>query len=176
MKTPEQDRLLDDVLRNESYVAFRAELYRKSLVGFRRQRWVKSRNQLLAVAACVPVILGLYLLSTPRTATRTNAQSAVATIRSAPLSKDQIIKTAGLTATLVATASGDLQPAVQPARVEFVRTGDRLESFVTISDEQLLDLFPGRPIALVSRGLGTKTLVFLDGDDQSRFFGSPQMQ
>jgi len=176
MKTPEQDRLLDDVLRNESYVAFRAELYRKSLAEFRRQRWFKTRNQLLAIAACVPVILGLYLLSTLRTATTTKAQPAFATIRSTPLSKDRIIKTAGLTATLVTTTSADLQLTFQPARIEFVRTGDRLESFATISDEQLLDLFPGRPIALVTRGPGTKTLVFLDSEDPSRFFDLPQMQ
>jgi hypothetical protein len=29
MKTPEQDRLLNDVLKNESYLAFRAELRQK---------------------------------------------------------------------------------------------------------------------------------------------------
>ena len=79
MKTPEQDRLLDDVLRNESYVAFRAELHQKSLAEFRRQRWVKTRNQLPALAACVPVILGLYLLLTTRTGTTTKAQPVVAT-------------------------------------------------------------------------------------------------
>jgi len=97
MKTPEQDRLLDDVLRNESYVAFRAELYRKSLVEFPPPRWVKSRNQLLAIAACVPVILGLYLLSTPRTATTTEAQPASRhdPFRRPPFKKIELSKTAG---------------------------------------------------------------------------------
>jgi len=63
-----------------------------------------------------------------------------------------------------------------PARIEVVRTSLPLESVATISDEQLLDLFPGRPIALVSRKPGTKTLVFLDRDDQARFFGPTQLQ
>src|SRR5262245_55666579 len=116
MKTPEQDRLLDDVLRNESYVAFRAELHQKSLVEFRHQRWVKTRNQLLALAACIPVILGLYLLLTQRTATTTKGQPVVATIRSKPLSKDQIITTARITATLVTTIPQDLRLTFQPAR------------------------------------------------------------
>src|SRR5678816_1459799 len=93
MKTPERDRLLDDVLRNESYVAFRAELYEKSLAEFRRQRWVKTRNRFLALAACVPVILSLYLLLAPRTVPTPKPQAAVATIRSKPFSKDQILST-----------------------------------------------------------------------------------
>ena len=177
MKTPEQDRLLDDVLRNESYVAFRAELHQKSLAEFRRQRWVKTRNQLLAVAACVAAILGLYLLLTPRPATTaTEAQPVVATIRSKPLSKDQIITTGRLAATLVTTMPQDLRLTFQPASIEVVRTGDRLEPVATISDEQLLDFFQGRPIALITRGPGTKTLVFLDSDDQARFFGPTQLQ
>jgi len=176
MKTPEQDRLLDDVLRNESYVAFRAELYQKSLAEFRRQRWVNTRNRFLALAACVPVILSLYLLLAPRTVTTPKPQAVVATIRSKSLSKDQIISTGRQMATLVTTVPQDLQLTLTPARIEVVRTSLQLESVATISDEQLLDLFPGHPIALVSRSPGTKTLVFLDRDDQARFFGPTQLQ
>ena len=176
MKTPEQDRLLDDVLRNESYVAFRAELHQKSLAEFRRQRWVKTRSRFLALAACVPVILCLYLFLTPRPVTTPKPQAVVATIRSKPLLKDQIITTARLTATLVATIPQDLQLTFPADRIEIVRTGLQLESFATISDEQLLDLFPGRPIALVTRGPGTKMLVFLDINDQTRFFVPTRLQ
>jgi hypothetical protein len=163
MKTPEQDRLLSDVLRNESYVAFRAELHQKSLAEFRRQRWVQRRSRFLALAACVPVLLGLYLFLTPRAVNRSEPQAVVATIRSRPLSKDQIITTARLAGTLVTTIPQDLRLTLPLATIEVVRTGIQLESVATISDEQLLDLFPGRPIALVTRQSGTKMLVFLDG-------------
>jgi hypothetical protein len=69
-----------------------------------------------------------------------------------------------------------LRLTFQPVRIEVVRTGDRLESVATISDEQLLDFFQGHPIALITRGPGTKTLVFLDIDDQARFFGPTQLE
>jgi len=103
-------------------------------------------------------------------------QAVVATIRSKSLSKDQIISTGRQMATLVTTVPQDLQLTLTPARIEVVRTSLQLESVATISDEQLLDLFPGHPIALVSRRPGTKTLVFLDRDDQARFFGPTQLQ
>jgi hypothetical protein len=176
MKTPEQDRLLDDVLRNEGYMAFRAELYQRSLAEFSRQRWLKTRNQLLALAACVPVVLCLYLLSTPRPVTTTKAQAVAAIVRSMPLAKDQIVATARLAVTLVKTMPQDLQLSFKPDRIEVVHTSDRLDSVATISDEQLLALFQGHPIALVTPRSGTKAFVFLDIDDQMRFFGPTQRQ
>jgi len=175
MKTPEQDRLLDDVLRNGKLRCFFAR-------SFTERAWLNSAANGGSIAESTPGHRrlrarhpGPVSFINPRTsATTTEAQPAFATIRSTPLSKDRIIKTAALTSNVVTTTSADLQLTFQPTRIEFVRTGDRLESFATNLRRTVCWIsFPGRPIALVSRGPGPKRWSSLDSDDQSRFFRSP---
>ena len=79
-------------------------------------------------------------------------------VRSIPLKPDQIVTTANNSPNVVLVQSRNIE--VMSANFEVVRTIGELPPDV-LTDEQLLDLFKGRAVALVDLGSGKK-LVFLD--------------
>jgi len=158
MKTPEQERLLRDVLNeDETYGAFRAQLRQTMLTEVRRQARSRREKQLLAMAACLAVALPLLWLLQPRNSNDT-PPAGVAIVRSSPLKPEQIVTTANHSPNVVWVLSRNTE--VMSANFEAVRTVGELPPDV-LTDEQLLDLFKGRAVALVNLATGKK-LVFLD--------------
>ena len=62
MPSSDEQRLLNDVLRNADYAEFRAEVYEMSVAEFKAGRQPPIRALLLAVA-CVAFVVGIILLS-----------------------------------------------------------------------------------------------------------------
>lgn len=162
MKTPEQERLLNDVLHGESYTGFRTEVCETMLAELRRQRRARRMRQMLALAACILLALALHwLVQLPDRVPPSYA--GVPIVRSVPLRPDQLVTTVGHGQPFAVIQSRDIQLAA--VQMEIVRTVAELPAN-TLTDEQLLDLFKGRPVALVSLDTG-KRLLLLDEDLES---------
>lgn len=157
MKTPEQERLLSDVLHDQTYLDFRAQLRQTMLGELRRQRRARRSKQLLALAACLALVLGVQRILTFNH--QTNVQpTRIAVVRSVPLKPGQIVTTGLHASALAMVQSHDLE--LSSVRFGIVETRAVLPTD-TLTDEQLLDLFKGRAVALVSSSRG-KQLLFLD--------------
>jgi hypothetical protein len=157
MKTPERERLLADVLHDQTYLDFRAQLRQTMLGELRRQRRAPRAKQLLALAACVALVFGVQWILTFRHPANVQP-TRIAVIRSVPLKSGQIVTTAGHASSFAMVQSHDLE--LSSVRFGIVETRAVLPAD-TLSDEQLLDLFKGRAVALVSSSRG-KQLLFLD--------------
>lgn len=163
MKTPEQERLLRDVLNeDEGYAALRAQLRQKMLAEVRRRRWSRRAKPVLALAACVAVALTLLWLVQPRDSNPRQGMGAP-TVRSVPLKPEQIVTTAKHNPNVVMVQSRTVE--VLSARLDVVRTIGEFRAD-SLTDEELLDLFKGRAVALVNLSTGKK-LVFLDEEAQA---------
>jgi hypothetical protein len=164
MKTPEKEQLLNDLLRNEDYAAFRKDLLDHMLDKLRRQRAAGRYYRLLALAACLPIAAVIYLLLAPHTPPVNRPSSAVAVVRTVPLTSGQIVTTHGLITSL---------PTAQP-RMRVVSTTKANISIVTtvsqpmeeLTDRQLLALFKDQPIALVTLSPNERRLVFPNEAEQ----------
>jgi hypothetical protein len=155
MKT-EQEGLLGDVLHDESYARFRSQLREtmlKSVRARRRRRWAKP---LLALAACVAMVLTANSLLQTR-APRVAPASNVVTVRSVPLRPEQIVTTANAVRNIAVVHSRAPESLAMVSTIALPVEG--------LSDEELLALFKGRAVALVGAG-PERRLVFLD-DDQT---------
>jgi len=164
MKTTEKDRLLKDVLNDESYAAFRAGLFDGMLVELRRQRAARRRRSLLALAACVPIAFALYLLLPPRTPSSGHSQS-VSIVHTAPLTADQIVRTSVMNSPATITQPRTLLVTTVPTNIEILHSSG--QSLETVSDQQLLALFSGQPVALVTVGPGERRLVLPHAEEQA---------
>jgi hypothetical protein len=161
MKTPDQERLLRDVLNeDETYKTFRAELRETMLVAVRQRHRSRYARPLLALAACVVVALSFVRLVQTRDG-QPHPPAAVAIVRSVPLRPSQIVTT-GQSHALEMVQSRQIE--LISANFEVVRTLGEL-SADRLTDEQLLQLFHGRAVALISLTAGKK-LVFLDEGPQ----------
>jgi len=164
MKTTEKDRLLKDVLNDESYAAFRAGLFDGMLVELRRQRAARKRRFVLALAACVPLGLTLYLLLSPRTASVDHSPS-VTIVHTVPLGANQLVRTTAMNSPTTITEPHVLLVSTRATDTEILHSSG--QSTEMVSDQQLLDLFKGQPVALVTVGPGERRLVLLHADKQT---------
>jgi hypothetical protein len=166
MKTTEKDRLLKDVLHDENYAAFRAGLLDDTLAELRRQRAARSRRRLLALAACLPIAAGLYSLLAPSTPPVSHPASTVAVVRTVPLAGDQIVTTATVTPPATTAQAKVVFVTTAAANMEIAQTAGQAMQMLT--DQQLLDLFKGQPVALVTISPGERRLVLLNEGEQPR--------
>ncbi|SRR5258705_8720020 len=155
MKT--RELLLADVLHDQSYLDFRAQLRQTMLRELRRQRRRQRSRQLLALAACIALAFGVLWVVFFRDQTSVRP-TRIATVRSVPLKPEQIVTTAGHASALAMVESRTLE--LNSIRFGIVETRVTLPAD-TLTDEQLLDLFKGRAVALVNSSKG-KQLLFLD--------------
>lgn len=156
MKTPDQERLLADVLLDESHQAFRAELRQTMLAEVRRVRRYRRMKPLLALAACVPLAFAVHWLLQGHAPQTVPAGGGIASVRSMPLRPDQIVTTAEATRNYAVVSSRPAEPDLAiVSTVTLPNTG--------LTDEQLLELVRDRAVALVSLESGKK-LVFLDDE------------
>ena len=91
---------------------------------------------------------------------RRSEPSTYEIIRSQPLKPAQLVQTTPGTATIVTSS---------PANVPVVATIADAHLFREISDQQLLVLLVGRPVALIRRTPEEAELLFLDSADQNGF-------
>jgi hypothetical protein len=166
MKTTEKDRLLNDVLHDEGYAAFRAGLFDDTLAELRRQRATRRGRRLLALAACLPIAAGLYYLLAPPTPQAIQPLSTGAVVRTVPLGRDQIVATAPMTPPPTMAQTKVVFVTTADANIEVVQTTGQAIQMLT--DQQLLDLFHGQPVALVTISPGERRLVLLNGGEQPR--------
>jgi hypothetical protein len=156
MKRSEKVRLLTDVLKDETYLAFRGELYGALAGDLRRQRQLRSIRKWFAVAACVPVLFAAYLFLNRHAPDGSPHTSDLAVVRTMPFNPGSIVVTANAhgqpaflpTELVVSTKAGELQVIRSPKGVT-----------ETLTDEQLLDLFKGQPVALVQVGPNERRLI-----------------
>jgi hypothetical protein len=162
MKTPDHVPLLHDVLHNDpGYAAFRAEVRTTMLAEVRRRRAFRRARPFLMMAACLTLAVTLLgLFQTRHTGAPESASSLM--VRSVPLRPEQIVRTAGHTPNMVTVRSGEIE--LMTASLDVVRTVGDLPA-AALTDEQLLELFKGRAVALVTLTTGKK-LVFLDQESQ----------
>jgi hypothetical protein len=165
MKTTKKEKLLNDVLHDEGYAAFRAGLFDDTLAELRRHRAARSRRRLLALAACLPIAAGLYALLAPPPPPASHPISTVALVRTVPLAENQIVTTAATMRTTPTTAQAKVVfVTTAAANIEIVQTAG--ESMQMLTDQQLLDLFRGQPVALVTINPGERRLVLLNDGEQ----------
>ena len=166
MKT-HREQLLGELIAHEDYAAFRARLLEHGLGEVRRRRRIRRAGQILALAAGVVVMAGLSLV-TLRKPGPEPVERTCEIVRSIPLQHEQIVISKGLAAGRVNTALG----ASSEAGAEIVRTDSESQEPDLISDQQLLTLFQGHPVALLRQGMGAKQLRFLDPNDEAVFLGN----
>jgi hypothetical protein len=166
MKTP-REQLLAELIAHEDYAAFRARLLEHGLGEVRRRRRIPRAGQFLALAAGVVAIAGLSLVTLRKPGPEPGERTCEI-VRSIALRHDQIVITKGLAAERVNTALG----ASYEAGAEIVRTDPESRGPDRISDQQLLALFQGHPLALLSQGMSAKQLRFLDPNDEAVFLGN----
>jgi len=164
MKTTEKDRLLKDVLNDESYAAFRAGLFDGMQVELRRQRAARKRRFLLALAACVALGFTLYLFLSPGTPSSDHAPG-VTMVHTVPLAANQVVRTAAMSSPATITQPHVLLVTTTATNIEILHSSG--QSLEIVSDQQLLDLFKGQPVALVTVGPGERRLVLLHADKQT---------
>jgi len=162
MKTP-KERLMNDVLADDDYAAFRRDLYFQGLVHLRRRRWERQRRRLQALAACALITIGmLFYLSGSRPLSPRLAIAGDGIVHSAPLRADQLVAATGSGLEVFRTQPGELTAARERFPHELVRTELEPTGLEFITDDQLAALFPGQPLALIPAGDGRKQLCFLD--------------
>jgi len=148
--------LFNDVLTEGSYAGFREELLEQIETEARRKRFTRASRWLAAAAA----IAMLFVLNRTPEPERTNS----ATIHHvAPKPNPTVISTIPLQASQI------LQTRPTP---EFMMTTDQSRRFPSLSDSELLALFPKKPIGLASTVDGKRHFFFLDRADQRRFMSS----
>jgi len=160
MNTTEKQRLLRDVLENEAYCAARNEIVAGVLADAQRRRardaWTRRA---MALAACVPIAAGIYIGLLQLGSSKT---SDVTIVRTQPLRSEEIVRTASGLPSL-GSAKEVLIVKTGGETVEFVQTSRTTEE---LSDQELLALFKGRPVALVSVSAHERQLILLDNDEQ----------
>ena len=154
------------MLHDEGYAAFRAGLFDETLAELRRQRAARGRRQLLALAACLPIAAGLYSLLAPSTPPASHPFSTVAVVRTVPLAEDQIVTSATMTAPPTTARAKVVFVTTAAANIEVVQTAGQAMQMLT--DQQLLDLFNGQPVALVTISPGERRLILLNDGEQPR--------
>jgi len=119
-----------------------------------------------ALAACLAAAVGLYSLLAPPTQPESRPASTVFVVRTVPLAEAHIVTTATMTPS-PATAQGKvLFVTTAAANIEVVQTDGQAMQMLT--DQQLLDLFYGQPVAVVTISPGERRLVLLSGGEQPR--------
>jgi hypothetical protein len=155
MKTTDKERLLNDVLEDERYRAFRSgmrsDILRELQHGRRKNTWARGA---LALAACVPVACAVYLWFAHEKASSTVGGSSVAIVHSRPLRGEEVVRTKDFEQ----TSADVLVVKTANAEIEVVKSRNATEE---VSDQQLLELFKGQPVALVTVSPHERQLILL---------------
>jgi hypothetical protein len=165
MNTPEKQQLLRDTLEDADYQQFRAHLRRQLLADYLHRTTSRHPAWLLALAACLAMILTLLLLPRPNAPKSSRTKAFAGVIRTVPLNSQQRLKTVAFPTLLVTTAIPDSPASSSKVPFPIVRTTESTTNLMYLTDQELLASFPGKPVGLVSTSDHTRLLVFVDPDD-----------
>ena len=155
---PDSERLLNDVLAEESSAGFREALLGETLrLARRRRRWRQTRQTGGALALVAVVAALAWQTMPPRTSTPARPVQSYQLVRSRPFSAELIVTTQPLPA-------GQL--AASFAAANLVRTTASSGRYREIGDDELLALAAPRAAALVRHGLHEAELVFIEPVDE----------
>lgn len=155
MPSSDEQRLLDDVLRDANYAAFRAETYELSRAEFKRGRKRPLKTALLAVAAVVVIstLLAISFAGNNRRSTpdplSANVTSdlpagAIATVQSTSLEPAELLRSVFDRGLIVETTkSGN-------SRIQLVQSHP--STLVEIKDAELLALFSDDSLGFLRSG------------------------
>ncbi len=160
MKTSDKERLLNDLINDESYLAFRAGLRESLARDLLCERASSRRYKLLLVAACVPMAIGLWLYPAMQTGRVRDSASKTSIVRTIPLQAERIITTAGASDKSLSISPRVLVISTSATQIEIVHSASKPEESLT--DEQLLAMFKGQPAALVFIAPNERRLVLPD--------------
>jgi len=159
---PDKERLLADVLADESADGFREALLAETLGLVRRRR--RSRQAWRAATAVALVAgLGALLWRSPRptAVAPMKGDRGYAIVLSVPLPLAALVSTQPFTADRIVTSSRN---------VEVVQTASSSARPGEINDSELLALVGPKPAALVRRGPHLAELVFVNPADKDELF------
>jgi hypothetical protein len=156
--------LLYDVICEGDFADFRADLAQQFRADVRRRKW-KRQSAWVAIAAALALVALLnfpeqpqiQIVKRPTVAPR----DVVPTITTEMMKIDEILITPKETVPMIRT-----QPLTSGIMVT-----DRSKAWLSISDEELFDLFPKKPTGLMA-ARGKKRFLFLDPRDTQRFMSS----
>jgi hypothetical protein len=154
--------LLDDVIQDGDYSAFRDEL-RARFIGEARRARRRRTTAWLAMAASIALLGFVVFFSRPHrnSAVVQGAKETVATIRTTTLKPEEMLATT--TSVLVALDTRSFTAST------FSTT--RNVDVQSLTDADLLALFPEHPAGLIAAH-GEKRFLFLDPADTKRFMSS----
>ncbi len=153
-----QSRLLDFILQDDEYQAFRSQVRQNCLEELRRLKRLRARRRRLILAAAAALLMALasaLLLSVSRAAGRGAPP---------PVAQELI----------VSSVSGKRSPHLDEEAApvpQIAESSDEEPPIAEISDEELLALFGDRPCGLIEVGPGRKRLWVGDPQDQARIVG-----
>lgn len=153
MPSSEKQNLLNEILFDSDYDAFRHECFRAGLIAFRARHPHRKRFSpaLLAMAAVIALLFAIVTLTRPTPGLHLEPKSPVETVVSAPLNATDVVHTESAAAIFLQT---DLsKPSFET--VESSRTTLPAE----LNDRALLAVLGDRPIAIVRRGDSSKVLI-----------------
>jgi hypothetical protein len=146
--------LLNDILCEGSYAGFREELLQRIEAEARRKR-LRRASRWLAAAAAIVILFALNRAPEP--------QESVAFAVPRPAPNPVLIGTVPLKTSQI------LETHPTP---EFVMVTDRSRKFPSLSDSELLALFPKKPVGLASTVDGKRQFFFVNRADKRRFMSS----
>lgn len=141
--------LLNDVIREGDYGEFRERLAKQVRRAARLNRWRHTRKW-MAVAAAIAFIPFLIPTEKPLPTPAPLAKvETVPYLKTIPLKPEQILTTRSAAHITIQT--------------------DHTRKFPSISDNELLSIFPRRRTALIASSAHEKRLLFLNPKDATRF-------
>jgi hypothetical protein len=157
--------LLNDLMNEGDYADFRVELEKQFRAEVSRRKW-KRHSVWLAIAASVALIAVISFprrteIATQATQMIVPPRAVVPTIITAKMNANDVLETSTAGVPVLAT-----QPLIAN-----VITTDHSRTLQSISDEELLKLFPEHATGLLA-AQGGKRFVFLDPADAKRFMSS----
>jgi hypothetical protein len=171
MNNLDKQHLLRDTIEDEDYQQFRARLKQRLLADFRHRKGPRHTAWLLALAACLAMSLTVLLLQRHEPAGSSKPVAITTVIRTIRLAPDHRIKSVSAPAFLVVSTKPN-SPIFSPgASFAIVRTTATFGNSLYLSDEELLALFPDKPVGLVSTPEHTRRLVFINPED-ARAYGN----
>ncbi len=158
---PDRERLLADVLAEDTSGYSRESLLEKTLLFAKRRR----QARVLRRGAGILAILGLisvFIWKNPRTEPAPVAikPPSFVLIRTQPLPTNAIIRTQQLNANMLVAS----YPSAKTVHTDVDGGGLRL-----LNDRELLALVDSQPAVLVRRGPGAAELIFANPADQNGF-------
>jgi hypothetical protein len=160
--------LLQDVLAENDFPEFRESLAARIEAEARRKRVVRHARW-LAMAACIALLGTLTFMNHNPKAPQQQVVAApepvapnASWLRTVPLPAGQILVTKSL-------GSAELSSASIP---NLAFATDHAKTLPSISDSELLELFPNRARAIASTGHGARQFFFLNPADARAFTAS----